>query len=99
MSISPIFYEQIFCMKVFCADFMCLPFGFVIFCQKDFGAKAVNKMLVKMTPKLAALQYRLLNFKILMLGALAVVHLLMRATCSFAGGVGCQFCTKRRQCK
>jgi hypothetical protein len=52
-----------------------------------------------LTPKLAALQYRLLNFKILMLGALAVVHLLMRATCSFAGGVGCRFCSKRRQCK
>jgi hypothetical protein len=27
-------------MKVFCAAFMCLQFGFVIFWQKDFGAKA-----------------------------------------------------------
>jgi hypothetical protein len=48
VSISPIFYEQIFSMKVFCAvPFMCLQLGFVIFWQKDFGAKAANKMLVK----------------------------------------------------
>ncbi len=26
---------------------MCLQFGFVIFWQKDFGAKAAHKMLVK----------------------------------------------------
>ena len=31
---------------------MCLQFGFVIFWQKDFGAKAAHKMLVKMTPGL-----------------------------------------------
>ena len=49
MSISPIFYE-LFCTKVFCAAFMCLQFGFVIFWQKDFGAKAAHKMLVKLTP-------------------------------------------------
>jgi hypothetical protein len=30
---------------------MCLQFGFVIFWQKDFGAKAAHKMLVKLTPK------------------------------------------------
>jgi hypothetical protein len=29
---------------------MCLQFGFVIFWQNDFGAKAANKMLVKLTP-------------------------------------------------
>jgi hypothetical protein len=29
---------------------MCLGFGFVIFWQKDFGAKAAHKMLVKLTP-------------------------------------------------
>jgi len=29
---------------------MCLKFGFVIFRQKDFGAKAAHKMLVKLTP-------------------------------------------------
>jgi hypothetical protein len=53
VSISPIFYEQLFHMKVsFCAAFMCLQFGFVIFWQKDFGAKAAHKMLVKLTPGL-----------------------------------------------
>jgi hypothetical protein len=50
VSISPIFYKQLFHMKVFCTAFMCLQFGFVIFWQKDFGAKAANKMLVKLTP-------------------------------------------------
>jgi hypothetical protein len=29
---------------------MCLQFGLVIFWQKDFGAKAAHKMLVKLTP-------------------------------------------------
>jgi len=50
MSILPIFYEQLFRMKVFCAAFMCLQFGVVIFWQKDFGTKAAHKMLVKLTP-------------------------------------------------
>jgi hypothetical protein len=50
VSISPIFYEQLFVPKLFCAAFMCLQFGFVIFWQKDFGAKAAHKMLVKLTP-------------------------------------------------
>jgi hypothetical protein len=31
---------------------MRLKFGFVIFWQKDFGAKAAHKMLVKFTPSL-----------------------------------------------
>jgi len=44
MAISPIFYEQLFCMKVFCAAFMCLQFGFVIFWRKDFGAKASGNL-------------------------------------------------------
>jgi hypothetical protein len=55
VSILPIFYEQLFAffhMKVFCAAYMCLQFGFVIFWQKDFGAKAAHKMLVKLTPGL-----------------------------------------------
>ncbi len=30
---------------------MCLKFGFVIFWQKDFGAQAAHKMLVKLTPE------------------------------------------------
>jgi hypothetical protein len=50
MSISPIFYEQLFHTKVFCAAFMRLQCGFVIFWRKDFGAKAPHKMLVKLTP-------------------------------------------------
>jgi hypothetical protein len=43
------FYGQLSRMKVFCATFMCLQFGFVIFWQKDFGAKAAHKMSVKLT--------------------------------------------------
>jgi hypothetical protein len=56
VSISPIFYEQLFRTKVFCATFMCLQFGFVIFWQKDFGAKAAHKMLVKLTPGACAIK-------------------------------------------
>jgi hypothetical protein len=37
-------------MEVFLQSFICLQFGFVIFCQKNFGAKAAHKMLVKLTP-------------------------------------------------
>ncbi len=50
VSISPIFYEQLFHTKVFCRAFMCLQFGFVIFWRKDFVAKAAHTMLVKSTP-------------------------------------------------
>ncbi len=50
LSISPIFYKQLFHTKVLCAPFMCLQFGFVIFWEKGFGAKAAHKMLVKLTP-------------------------------------------------
>jgi hypothetical protein len=50
VSISPIFYKQLFYMKAFCAIFMCSKFGFVIFWLKDIGAKAAHKMLVKLTP-------------------------------------------------
>jgi hypothetical protein len=50
VQISPIFYEQLFRMKVFCAALMCLHFGFVIFWRKDFGTKAAHKVLVKLTP-------------------------------------------------
>jgi hypothetical protein len=46
---SPIFYKQLFHTKVLCAPFMCIQFGFVIFWQKYFGAKAAHKMLVKLT--------------------------------------------------
>jgi hypothetical protein len=50
VSISPIFYEQLFCTKVFLRSFVCLQFEFVTFGRKDFGAKAALKMLVKLTP-------------------------------------------------
>ena len=40
VSFSPIFYEQIFHMKVFCTPFLCLQFGFVIFRQKEIGIKS-----------------------------------------------------------
>jgi len=49
VSISPIFYEQLFCTEVFCTAFLLIQFGFVIFWQKNVGAKAVCKMLVKLT--------------------------------------------------
>jgi len=45
----PKFYKQFFCTKVFCADFIYLQFGFVIFLQKNIGAKAHCKMLVELT--------------------------------------------------
>ncbi len=49
VSILAIFYEQLFHMNVFRAPFMRLQCGFVNFGKKDFGAKAANKMLVKLT--------------------------------------------------
>ena len=49
VSISPKFYEHLFCTSVFCTAFKCLQFGFVIFWQKEVGAKAARKMLVKLT--------------------------------------------------
>jgi hypothetical protein len=59
-------------MKVFCTAFMCLQFGFVIFWQKDFGAKAAHKMLVKLTPvwisiHLATSNYFIRNLPILVI--------------------------------
>jgi hypothetical protein len=50
VSISTIFYKQLFRTKVFCTAFMCLQFGFVIFWQKDIGTKAAHKMLVILSP-------------------------------------------------
>ena len=49
VSISPTFYEQPSRAQVLCAAFMCLQFGFVFFWQKEVGAKAACKMLVKLT--------------------------------------------------
>ena len=48
-SISPTFYNQLFCIKVFCAPFLCLQFGFVFFWQKEISAKATDRLLVKLT--------------------------------------------------
>jgi hypothetical protein len=42
--------SSFFCTKVFCAAFMYLQFGFEIFWQMDFGAKAAHKMFVKLIP-------------------------------------------------
>ncbi len=49
VSISLTFYVQIFHTKVSCTTILKLNFGFVIFSQKNFGAKAVRKMLVNLT--------------------------------------------------
>ena len=48
-SISPKFYKQLFRTKMFFKVSTWLWFGFVIFWQKEFGAKAAHKMLVKLT--------------------------------------------------
>ena len=49
VSISPTFYEQLFCTKVLNTAFLCLQLGFVIFWPKKISAKAARKMLVKLT--------------------------------------------------
>ncbi len=49
VSISPTFYSCLFHMKVFCATFLYLKFGFKFFWQKNIGAKAADKMLMKLT--------------------------------------------------
>jgi hypothetical protein len=50
VSISPILYKHIFRTKVFAQLLCAYNLGFVILWQKDLGAKAVIKMLVKLTP-------------------------------------------------
>jgi hypothetical protein len=46
-----LWYEKAACNVLLkLTAFKCLQFGFVIFWQKDFGAKAAHKMLVKLTP-------------------------------------------------
>jgi hypothetical protein len=62
ITLTPIFYEQIFCTKVFYTAFMCSQFGFVIFWQKDSGAKAANKIMEKLTPGLLHLLEGHANF-------------------------------------
>ncbi len=73
VSISPIFYEQLFCMKVFCTAFMCLQFGFVIFWWKDFGIKAAHKMLVKLTLCCWSLMSKVLKDKSILWNCLIAV--------------------------
>jgi hypothetical protein len=46
VSISSTFNEQFSCMKVFFEAILFSQFGFVIFWQDNFGAKAARKMLV-----------------------------------------------------
>jgi len=47
---SSFFYKSVcFFTKVFCAAFIFLLFGFEIFWQKNFGAKAASKTLGKLT--------------------------------------------------
>ena len=46
VSISLTFYEQLFCMKVFSAAFLCLQYGFVIYGQMEIDKKAACKMLL-----------------------------------------------------
>ncbi len=51
-SISPTFLSNFFqqkCSAFFCTAFLDLQFNFVIFWQKNIGAKAAHKVLVKMT--------------------------------------------------
>ena len=51
MSISPTFYEQLFCTKVFrAAAFLYLNCWFILFWRKEIGAKTAYTMLVKLTP-------------------------------------------------
>jgi len=49
VSISPTFYDQLFSYKCIFQAILYLQFGFVIFSQKNTGAKAACKMLVKLT--------------------------------------------------
>ncbi len=44
------YFMSSFLYESYCAAFMCLQFWFVIFWQKDFGAKAAHKILVKLIP-------------------------------------------------
>jgi hypothetical protein len=43
LSISPIFYKQLFHTKVLCGPFMCLQFGFVIFGKRILAQKLLIK--------------------------------------------------------
>jgi hypothetical protein len=49
VSISPTFYEQLFCGKVFFVAFLCIEFGFVISNFKNSVAKAAPNFFVELT--------------------------------------------------
>jgi hypothetical protein len=49
VSISPTFYARLIRAKVSCADFLYLPFRFVLFGARISMLKAMRKMLVKLT--------------------------------------------------
>ena len=48
VSISPTFYQQLFCTKVFFAAFMCSQFRFVCFGKRKLAPKAACKVFVKL---------------------------------------------------
>ncbi len=83
LSISPIFYKQLFHTKVLCAPFMRLKFGFVIFWQKDFGAKAAHKMLVKLTPGSPCCRGRFSTTGLLVLTIIDLLLFLLNLLLSF----------------
>ncbi len=56
VSISKTFYTRLFHTKVFCAAFLQLQFDFVIFWCKNFSAKGMCKMLVKLSTGVKARQ-------------------------------------------
>jgi len=66
VSILPKFYVRLFCTKVFCAAFLLLQFGFVIFWCKNIGAKAVTKMLMKLTNILCVVFYESFTFSFIL---------------------------------
>jgi len=49
VSISSIFWAQLFCTKVFYTAFLYLHFGFEFFWQKNINKKAAQKILMKLT--------------------------------------------------
>jgi len=62
-------------MKVFCEAFLYLQFGFVIYWQKNIGAKAAHKMLMKLTTGL--------NFTNIFQGVFFLTKALSGAFCTY----------------
>jgi len=57
LEISPTFYEQLFWMKMFCKALLYWQFGFVIFWQKNIGAKAAIVKIDSITPSFCLRHY------------------------------------------